>query len=115
MATYKLDPDVERWGLHLLDVCTLANDTSHSTVTGYDADVSKVEYVREGYVVEPCNVENDEVIAHAYQEELSRLASAEASGRPDFDEERYQASIIAQDWLGPSKRHGSSNFGNSES
>ncbi|XP_024031717.1 uncharacterized protein LOC21396225 isoform X2 [Morus notabilis] len=109
MATYKLDPDVERWGLHLLDVCTLANDTSRSTVTGYDADVSKVEYVREGYVVEPCNVENDEVIAYAYQEELSRLASAEASGRPDFDEEHYQASIIAQDWLGPSKRHGNEN------
>lgn len=109
MTSYKFDPDVERWGLHLLDVCTLANDGSRSAITRYDADVSEVEYVREGYVVEPCNVENDEVIAHTYQEELSRLASEEASGLPHFGEEHYQASILAQDWLGPSKRHGNEN------
>ncbi|KAL5569369.1 hypothetical protein UlMin_025944 [Ulmus minor] len=61
--------------------------------------------VREGYV-EPSNLENDKVIAHAYQEELSRLASIEASGRHDLDVENLQASILAQDWLGPSNRHG---------
>lgn len=104
MATYDVDPDVLRWGLHLLDVCTLSNDTSRCTVTQYDADLSQVEYVREGYV-EPCIVENDEVIAQAYQEELSRLASEEASRCPNFGEENLQASILAQDWLGPSKRH----------
>ncbi|PON35243.1 OTU domain containing protein [Parasponia andersonii] len=109
MTTDNWDPDVKRWNLHLLDVCTLSNDISHSTVTGYDPDFSKVEYVREGYVescsVEPCHMENDEVIAHAYQEELSRLATAEVSGRPDFGEDHLQASILAQDWFGPSKRH----------
>ncbi|KAL5569368.1 hypothetical protein UlMin_025943 [Ulmus minor] len=146
MMTYKLDPDVERWGLHLLDVCILSNDISRSTVTGFDTDSSRVEYVREGYAepsnlendvregyvepsnlennfregyvessnlendvregyVEPSNLENDEVIAHAYQEELSRLASVEASGRHDLDVENFQASILGQDWLGPSKRH----------
>lgn len=113
MTPHKIDPDVERWGLHLLDVCTLANDGSRSTVTGYDADFSNVEYVREGYV-EPCNVESDEVLAHAYQEELSRLASAEASGRYNFDNENSQESILAQNWLGPSKRHGTSGYGNLE-
>ena len=109
MTTYKIDPDVERWGLHLLDVCTLANDGSRSTVTGYDADCSNVEYVREGYA-ELCNVESDEVLAHAYQEELSRLASAEASGRCNFEHEHLQASILEQNWLGPSKRHGTSGY-----
>lgn len=112
MMTDNWDPDVKRWNLHLLDVCTLSNDISHSTVTGYDPDFSKVEYVREGFV-EPCNVENDEVIAHAYQEELSRLASTEVSGRHDVQENHLQASILAQDWLGPSKRHGSIDFDNS--
>ncbi|KAM6582740.1 hypothetical protein CsatB_009742 [Cannabis sativa] len=107
------DPDVKRWNLHLLDVCTLSNDTSHSTVTRYDPDFSKVEYVQECYV-EPNNVENDEVIAHAYQEELSRLASAENSGRPVFEEDHLQQSILAQDWLGPSKRHDSSDYGKME-
>lgn len=109
MTTENWDPDVTRWNLHLLDVCTLSNDISHSTVTGYDPDFSKVEFVREGYV-EPCNVENDEVLAHAYQEELSRLASAEVSGRHNFEDDHLPASILAQDWLGSSKRHGSSKF-----
>ncbi|XP_048326324.1 OVARIAN TUMOR DOMAIN-containing deubiquitinating enzyme 9 isoform X2 [Ziziphus jujuba] len=107
MTAYDLDPDVVRWNLHLLDVCTLSNDTFGNMVTQYDADLSRVEYVREGYI-EPFNVENDEVIAKAYQEELSRLAKAEASGCPNLGEENLQASILAQDWLGPSKRHGDS-------
>lgn len=106
MTTYDLDPDVVRWNLHLLD-CSLSNDISGNTVTQYDADLSHVEYVREGYI-EPCNVENDEIIAKAYQEELSRLAKAEASGCPNFGEENLQESILAQDWLGPLKRHGNS-------
>lgn len=104
MASYELDPDVTRWGLHLLDVCTLSTDSSHSTITRYDADFSQVEHVTEGYV-EPANVENDEIIALAYQEELSRLASAEASSCDSMGENHLQASILGQDWVVPSKRH----------
>ncbi|TQD76070.1 hypothetical protein C1H46_038382 [Malus baccata] len=104
MTTYNLDPDVVRWGLHLLDVCTMSNDNSHSTVTQYDQDFSQVECVREGYV-EPCNVENDEIIAQAYQEELSRLTSVEKSGGSGYGDGQLEASILAQDWLGPSNRH----------
>lgn len=111
MTSYKLDPDVVRWGLHLLDdVCTLSNDSSHSTVTRYDQDFSQVEYVREGYI-EPCIVENDEIIAQTYQEELSRLASAEASGVSGCEDGNLEASILGQDWLGPSNRHSGSGMG----
>lgn len=108
MATYDIDPDVMRWGLHLLDVCTFTNDGSRSTVTEYrfDPSYSQVGYVNEGYC-EPCNVnlENDEAIAHAFQEEISRIDSIEASGVSDTGEDHLQASVLAQDWLGPSSRH----------
>lgn len=111
MAKWNLDQDVVRWGLHQLLDCTLSNDCSRSTVTGYNRDLSRVECVREGYV-ESCNVENDEVIAQALQEELTRLASVEAAGVSSYGDAPLQASILAQDWLGPSNRHSGSGMGN---
>ncbi|KAJ0046762.1 hypothetical protein Pint_06011 [Pistacia integerrima] len=112
MISCEQDPDVVRWGLHqLLDVCTLSNAGSQSTVTGYDRDLSQVAYVREGYCqTEQANVENDEVIAYSLQEELSRVAAAEASGSVNSSQE----SIVAQDWLGPSRRHYSSGSENDQ-
>ncbi|KAA8539280.1 hypothetical protein F0562_025972 [Nyssa sinensis] len=108
MVTCEQDPDVVRWGLHLLDVCSLSNSGSPGTLTEYE-NPSQVEYVNGSYYeTKHNNVENDEVIAHTLQEELSRLAAAEASGSPHIGEEHVQASILAQDWLGPSKRHSSS-------
>lgn len=109
MITCELDPDVVRWGLHHLDVCSLSNSGSHHVVTQYNTDISRVESVREGYCDRSHNnVENDEIIAHAFQEELSRIASVEASRSSHGGEEHLQASILAQDWPGSSKRHCSS-------
>ncbi|KAK2968189.1 hypothetical protein RJ640_018282 [Escallonia rubra] len=109
MTPCEFDPDVVRWGLHLLDVCTPSNDGAPSTITLYDMDLSRVEYVREGYCeTKQINVENDEVIAHALQEELSRLVDAETSRLSHAENDYQQASILAQDWLGPSKRYGNS-------
>lgn len=110
MAKWNLDQDVVRWGLHQLLDCTLSNDCSRSTVTGYQWDTSQVECVNEGYV-EPCSVENDEVLACALQEELSRLAKDEAAGVSGYGDEPLQASILAQDWLGPSGRHSGAGMG----
>ncbi|KAB1208391.1 hypothetical protein CJ030_MR3G015035 [Morella rubra] len=107
METYELDPDVTRWGLHLLDICTLTNSNCCSSVTRYDQDSSQVDYVIEGYS-ENVNLENDEAVARALQEEFSRINSLEASGFSTAVEEHLQASVLAQDWLGPSKRHLSS-------
>ncbi|KAK9283099.1 hypothetical protein L1049_011329 [Liquidambar formosana] len=108
MINCELDPDVVRWGLHLLDGCCLPNNGPCSTVTHYDIDSSHVEYVTEGYIEkEHVNVENDEIIAHALQEELSRVAAVEASESSHVGDEQLQASILEQNWLGPSKRHSS--------
>ncbi|XP_057979144.1 OVARIAN TUMOR DOMAIN-containing deubiquitinating enzyme 12 isoform X2 [Malania oleifera] len=111
MINYELDPDIVRWGLHLLDVCSLSHNGSCSGITQYAADPCPVEYIREGYCrdceAENINVENDEVIAHALQEEFSHLASVEASGSSHVENEQMQASVLAQDWISPSRRHSS--------
>lgn len=110
---YDLDPDVVRWGLHLIDVCSLTNNGSPQTVTCYEKDLSRTDTVKEGFCsTKDCVVDNDEVIARALQEELSRLAVAEASGSASSGEQHQKASILAQDWLGPSGRHFSSGMEN---
>ncbi|KAM3698357.1 hypothetical protein ACJW31_06G182700 [Castanea mollissima] len=96
MATYDYDPDVTRW-----DVCTLTNNASCSGVTRYGQDLSRVEFVREGYF-EKDNVENDEAVARALQEEFSRIDCLEASGVSNGGPEHLQESVLAQNWLGPS-------------
>lgn len=108
MTIFDQDPDVVRWGLHLLDICSISDGGAPHTVTLIGKDLSRVEYVREGYYeTEQANVENDEVIAHALQEELSRLADAEKCGSlPAADDHRE--SILAQNWSGSSRRHGNS-------
>ncbi|KAL5733525.1 hypothetical protein ACOSP7_032870 [Xanthoceras sorbifolium] len=103
MIKYDQDPDVVRWGLHqLLDVCSITNSGSQSTVTRYDPDLSQVGYVIEGYCqTEPADLENDEAIAHVLQdEEFTKVAAAEASGSVNSG----QGSMLAQDLLGPSRR-----------
>ncbi|KAK4761753.1 hypothetical protein SAY87_029637 [Trapa incisa] len=97
------DPDVVRWNLHLLDVCSISNAGSCNTITQYDSDHSHVEYVSENYV-DTESVENDEMIARAFQEELSRLALHEAPEESTSGIDNSQASVLAQDWVNPSKR-----------
>ncbi|KAK1409616.1 hypothetical protein QVD17_36143 [Tagetes erecta] len=127
MPEQEHDPDIVRWGLHhLIEVCSVTNGGSPAVYTHYDKDLSSVEYVSEGYCEsneasvenydtsnignvendeELCysNVENDEMIARAFQEELSRLAVEENHGA--VGESCQKESVLAQDWLAPSKRH----------
>ncbi|XP_011084314.1 OTU domain-containing protein DDB_G0284757 isoform X1 [Sesamum indicum] len=108
---YELDPDVVRWGLHLIDVCSLTNDGSQRTITCYEKDISMTESVEEGFNDPAYSImENDEVIAQALQEELSRLAVVEASGSASSGEQYQKASVLAQDWVGPSERHLNSEY-----
>ena len=51
--------------------------------------------LRWGSEPERVNVENDAIIAHALQEEFSRVAAAESSGFTNPS----QNSILAQNWL----------------
>ncbi|KAL0403494.1 UNVERIFIED_CONTAM: OVARIAN TUMOR DOMAIN-containing deubiquitinating enzyme 9 [Sesamum radiatum] len=106
ISMYELDTDVVRWGLHLIDVCSLTNDGSQRTITCYEKDFSMTEAVEEGFN-DPAHpmVENDEVIAQALQEELSRLDVIEESGSASSGEQYQKASVLAQDWVSPSGRH----------
>ncbi|XAR52347.1 Ubiquitinyl hydrolase 1 [Bertholletia excelsa] len=104
MIMHEIDPDVVRWGLHLLDGCCLPGDYSSSTIH-YEKDLSRIEYVKEGFSEIKCNeVENDEIIARTLQEELSELAAAEACGSSRAVEEHLQESVLAQDWQGADER-----------
>ncbi|EOY18719.1 Cysteine proteinases superfamily protein, putative isoform 2 [Theobroma cacao] len=105
MITYDIDPDVLRWGLEDLQVCVFSHSGASGSVTQYERDNSQTGYIGEGYYEpEHVNVENDAVIAHAFQEELSRVAAAEASGSTNPG----QDSILAQDCFGfPGRQHSS--------
>ncbi|KAG9441853.1 hypothetical protein H6P81_017707 [Aristolochia fimbriata] len=104
MITYEQDPDVVRWGLNLLEGGDpFSNSAYCGTITQHDSNYYDEEHVREcHFSSERPTIENDEILAHALQEEFSHLAVAEASGSPNAGEEHLQASILAQDWFGPS-------------
>ncbi|XP_030929170.1 uncharacterized protein LOC115955241 isoform X4 [Quercus lobata] len=82
-------------------------------VTRYDQDLSRVKFVREGYC-EKDNVENDEAVARALQEEIWRIDCLEASGVFNGGPEHLQESVLAQNWLGPSGRHYIHGHGNDQ-
>ncbi|XP_031483537.1 OVARIAN TUMOR DOMAIN-containing deubiquitinating enzyme 12-like isoform X2 [Nymphaea colorata] len=105
MGTCEPDSDVVRWGLHLLDAGDnhLYDSAYYASATQNEPTCYNEEFPRgDQFGNQYCNVENDEVIAYTLQEEFRRLAVAEASGSGHSDEEHQQASILAQDWLGPS-------------
>ncbi|GKC20220.1 hypothetical protein Tco_1022370, partial [Tanacetum coccineum] len=106
MYGYEEDPDVKRWGLHhLMEVCSVSNGGSPSVFTRFDKDMSSVEYVSECYCVSnggENDVENDEMIARALQEELSRLAVEEKDGLMCVCDQKK--SVLAQDWPACSRR-----------
>ncbi|KAI3920538.1 hypothetical protein MKW92_021857 [Papaver armeniacum] len=120
MLTHGQDPDVVRWGLNLLEGDPFSSGYC-GTVTQNDIVYYEGNYGNENhydtqqhsnveinhYDTQQCsNVENDEIIAHTLQEELSQLAVAEATGSSSHVEEaNFQASILAQDWLGPSTHY----------
>ncbi|XP_057870859.1 OVARIAN TUMOR DOMAIN-containing deubiquitinating enzyme 12 [Cryptomeria japonica] len=103
MATCEPDPDVVRWGLDLLggDSFSSSGDRINATQLSDATLYEGINATESQLQLEPSNVESDEVIAHALQEEFSHLAAVEASGDSQPAEDHLQA-ILAQDWLGPS-------------
>lgn len=99
---YEQDPDVIRWGLHLLQGDPASNSEYCGTANQIDVSVYNGNYTREnGFRDDGTTVENDEIIAQALQEEFSQVAVAEASGPSHAGEEKLQASVVAQEWSGP--------------
>ncbi|URD87894.1 OTU-like cysteine protease [Musa troglodytarum] len=109
MITYEQDSDIHHWGfdfLHcdLFSVPPYCGGTSQQDSSFYDTS-----YVGEGDIDPECaTIENDEIIAHALQEELSQLAVAEASGSTHAEDECLQVSVLTQDWFSPYMRSYSS-------
>ncbi|CAL9200563.1 unnamed protein product [Musa hybrid cultivar] len=105
MITYEQDSDIHHWGfdfLHcdLFSVPPYCGGTSQQDSSFYDTS-----YVGEGDIDPECaTIENDEIIAHALQEELSQLAVAEASGSTHAEDECLQVSVLTQDWFSPYMR-----------
>lgn len=104
MIMYEQDPDIFRWGLH-----HLLGDMSISDYGGTTAQNSannhEVEYVTiSNFGTDQAAVENDEVIAHALQEEFSNVAVAEASGHTHSGEEHQQVAVLVQDWFTGNER-----------
>ncbi|KAJ0970343.1 hypothetical protein J5N97_023220 [Dioscorea zingiberensis] len=80
MIMYEEDPDVVRWGLHLLHgdpfSYTEYCEMPIQNVVSFENGV----HTREGNIdTDHTNVENDGILAHALQEELSQVAAEEAS------------------------------------
>lgn len=96
------DSDIVRWGLHQLYDSSL-NSTNLATMDQNSGKDCGVHFVAESGLQEDCgsveSVENDEVIALALQEELSKVAIAEASGSSHTKEEHLQESVLTQNWL----------------
>ncbi|XP_073304986.1 OVARIAN TUMOR DOMAIN-containing deubiquitinating enzyme 12-like isoform X1 [Primulina huaijiensis] len=85
------------WGPHLVNV-SFMNHGASENATVYEEDFSWVESVKEGFCgPKDSAVENDEVIAHALQEEFSRVAVAEVSETSSL-EQQIQVSVLDQDW-----------------
>ncbi|KAK6942795.1 OTU domain, partial [Dillenia turbinata] len=95
------ESDVERWGLNFLEV-----DPIFTSVYSYSADNYQHyhgEYFgNTHYDIDNSSVENDEIIAHTLQEELSHLTISDASEPSRAEEAPLHASMYSQDWLSSS-------------
>ncbi|XP_073019970.1 OVARIAN TUMOR DOMAIN-containing deubiquitinating enzyme 9-like isoform X2 [Primulina eburnea] len=87
MMTYEPDLEAVWRGPHLFNVSFMKHGASENA-TVYEEDFSWVESVKEGFCgPKDSAAENDEVIAHALQEEFSRMAVAEVSERSSLEQQ----------------------------
>lgn len=100
MTTYEQDPDVVRWGLQLFDSDPYSSCGYYGTIMQPDVDYYHGQYFKEdNYDTECGNLENDELIAQALEEQLSQLTIVESPGYPDEELELLQVSSFSQDWV----------------
>lgn len=100
MLTYEQDPDVVRWGLQLFDGDPYSNCGFFDSVNQDGTNYYQGQYFKEDIYDTDCgNVEYDELIAHALQEELSLLAIEEEPETSTEQVEHLQGSVFPHDWL----------------
>ena len=99
MITYEQDPDVVRWGLQLFDGDPFSNCGYGGTIVQNDVSYYDGPYFKEDHYDNECgNAENGDIIEHALQEELSRLAVDEAARFSHEVAEDLQVSILPKGW-----------------
>lgn len=94
---YEEDSGLMQWGLRLLDGDPGSHPEYYGDLTQHDADIYHGQCLSDHYDMESGSVENDEIIAHTLQEELSQLAVTEAP-ESSYAEER-------QEWPSPSRNY----------
>ncbi|KAJ7947845.1 OTU domain-containing protein [Quillaja saponaria] len=100
MISYEHDPDVVRWGLQLFDGDPYSNSEYCGAGNQYFVDYYQEQYFKEDNCdSEFRNIENDQLMAHALQEQLSQLTVAEAPAPPHEWVENLQLPAYPQDWL----------------
>lgn len=96
------ESDASRGVLSFLDVDQLFSSNYYGDSRQHDIEICHEQYSRENpYHASYCNVDNDEVIAHALQEEWSEMSIAEDAQLSHADEQYLQASTGVQHWHGP--------------
>lgn len=92
------DPDVARWGLYLLDVDHLFSSNYYGDTSHHDVYISHEQYSRDNRNdMDTISIENDEIIAHTLQEELSQMSLAEGTEFSNSGD-TWQAFSATQDW-----------------
>ncbi|XP_057478774.1 OVARIAN TUMOR DOMAIN-containing deubiquitinating enzyme 12-like [Actinidia eriantha] len=110
------DSDVVRWGLHFLDVDQIFNSSYYGDNNQGNVNICHEQYTGyNDYNTQHSNVENDEIIAHALQEEWSQLEIAEASESSHAEEPFQASSITAPDWLSSRNYYSGDDMGPSSS
>lgn len=103
---YEHDPDVLRWSFQFLDGDQFSDSGYCETHTQNDISFYEREYTGESNCdTDHTALENDEIIAHALQEEFSQLAVAESSGTSHESEDHLQQSLLTQEWYGSPTRN----------
>lgn len=102
ISSYEQDPDVVQWGLQLFKSDPYADCGYCETVGEDDGEYYPGEYFKEEDHFDDtqcCNVENDELIARALQQEMSQLAVVEEPGSPNQGDDDFRVNSYQQDWL----------------
>lgn len=100
------ESDAARGVLSFLDVDQLFSSNYYGDGRQHDIEICHEQYARENpYHPSYCNVDNDEVIAHALQEEWSELSIAGDAQSSHADEQYLQPSAGVQHWHGPPREY----------
>ncbi|KAK6926754.1 OTU domain [Dillenia turbinata] len=102
MISYEQDSEVIRWGLQLFDGDPFSNCGYCGNATQNELDYYSGQYYKvDNYDVQCGNIEHDEQIARALQEELSQLAVEDTPEPSPEGVDHFQPSVYSQEWLTP--------------